>query len=448
MNTEKISKFHKVRLDEVLPELTQVNPKLATILEELSPGKEFRLYYGEYPFGENFVEQGKFHIPINGSMVTLDHPSIPKQYKDDLSYNIGTNPASVLLKNTCEVYMSHRVTNVPITIGVVPEGSVVSVSRILARNIPHHPAFLWNMTAGARSLFCLPKISQKRKYRSLRSSLGIDTEIPKNTLEHIRVFKNIFAHDCIRPWSTKLLYFSASWFDHIEDPAWIKFKVYLLECFRNSFESLGNMYIWDMIISLILKERDIRPSLYTVNTVKHLLMMAAGVIPGIAPAMDEQNGPIYDFQKILADYYKVDYLPTVLAPSYFNMYSDSASPILYSLQHPNLLEDAPRKKDNSSLVSETYDIASLLEKVLYSLKNSDYNIHETPLHHVPQKVSIEAFHPEPKEYSKIKNSILITDNDPRFSETLYSCEQNTIATNSSVFKGCFRLQRLEDNNSS
>lgn len=377
-------------------------------------------------------------------MLELNNPNVPKQYKNDLSYNVGTNPASVILKNSLEIYMSHRVTQVPITLGVAGEGAVISVSRMLARNIPHHPAFIWNISAGARSLFFLPKISQKRKYRSLRSALAIDVDIPKNTLEHIYVFKKIFAHDCVKPWSTKLLFFSVKWFEYLEDPAWIKLKTYLLECFRDAFESLGNMYIWDIIISLILKERDIRPSLYVINTVKHLLMMAAGIIPGIAPATSEKYGPIHDLQKIFSECYKIDYVPTILGPGYFDMYSKSAQPILYSLQHPNFLEDAPRKKDNSSLISETYDVANLLEKILASLKNVDYNIQDTPLHHVPRRVSIEAFHPEPKEYSKIKNPSILTESDPRFIETLYHCKQTSIAKNSSIFKGCFRLKSAEN----
>ena len=444
MNDEKISKFYRVTLDEALKRLRKANPKLATIIEEISPNKEFRLYCGEYPFGENFVQQGKFYIPIEGRLLNLAHPDMPTQYVKDLSYNVGTNPTSVILENSLEVYMSHRVTKVPVTIATVHEGGVISVARVLARSIPHQPAFLWNLSAGARSLFLLPKISQKRKYRSLRSSLGIDTEIPKNTLEHIHIFKKIFAHDCIKPWNTKILFFAKKWFEHLEDPAWIKFKVYLLECLRNSFEPLGSMSIWDMVISLILKEKDIRPNLYIINTVKHLLMIAAGIIPGIAPAIDEKSGPISELQKIFSEYYKIDYIPTILSPTYLNMYSSTSQPILYSLQHPNLLEDAPRKKDNSSLISETYDVASLLEKVLSSLKHSDYNLQETPLYDIPRRTSIEAFHPEPSEYSKIKTSKVITAEDSRFTKTLHKCTQTEIAENSSIFKGCFRLKSLKN----
>lgn len=428
---------------EVSDEVKAVNPEIYSVLNQVSPEKELRLYVGEYPFGCKILKGGKFHVPLeSGEMVPLNDHNVPKQLQNDLSYNVWTNPASLVLKNCIELFMPHKITNVPVTFAVVNAGEMISVSRVLCQPRPYHPAFLWDMTAGARSLFALPKISQQRRYKRLRSDLGIEVDVPTSTLEHWALFKKLSMHGSVRPWSVRMLFFSKAWFDHLDDPVWIKFKCLLLERYKRTFDVLGNMYIWDVIITLILRKRDIRPSLYVKNTVQHLLQLCVGAAPGMAPATNGNMGPIADIQKILVESYNLqEYIPTIMVPTYHDLYK-KCDPILYSLHHPNLLADASRKKDNSSLISETHDVVSLLAKVLYDLKYADLNIRETPLYDIPRKSEIEAFHTMPNNYSLIRSSEVIIKEDPRFMQSLYPTPAEKVAVNSSIFKGCFRIKQV------
>lgn len=427
---------------KVADQVKAVNPELYQIISDIDPGPSYRLYVGEYPYGCQILKRGMFQIPLrNGEMVPLSDPRVPKRMQADLEYNVGSNPVSLLLKNSVEIFLNKSVTADTLAFSTVAEGSLLGTSRITSE-IKQQPAFLWNMSSGARTISMLPKISQAKKYKRLRSELNIDTSIPTNANDHWHVFKDIANCDMFPCWTSINLYFSEKWFQSLKDPRWVHFENYILSNVRKFLGYMGVFQIWDVIFSSILRERDIRPNLNTNNTVKHLFQISSGLSPGISPAIDEKQAPIELLQKIFTEIYVInDYIPTIMTPNYFALKNPKEF-IYYSLQNPSSL-NTPKKKDNSSLISELYETKSLLDKYLYGIRNYKLNLENTYFYDFSIHGDIDAFHPNPEKYSIIRKAKEIIDKDPRFKKTLYPTKNKEIAYFSSIFKGCFRIKGQE-----
>ncbi len=435
--------FQQVEWTQIKEQVEAANPILHNIINRLSPDGRLSLYLGDYPFGHTMVQRGRFMLPLeNGESVSIDSPDCPKQWREALSYNIQAEPVGLVLKNSIEIYMTHEVTGVPITLATATTGAITSTSRINSKSKPYHPSFLWNQSAGAHSLFMLPKISQSRRFTRMQRKLGFNTDMPTSHLDHSELFRQMGNHDSVGRWRTKLLFFGKEWFERLDDPALIELKCFFLEQFRSKFDALGNIFMWDMIIALILRRRDIRPSLLVKNTIKHLLMLAVGMLPGLAPVTDSRLGPIEAIQRfILEEYQLQEYVPTIIGPAYFDLYREDSQPVYYSLAHPSLLEDAPRKKDNTSLLTEAFETAGLLEKVLDDIIHADFNISETPLYDIPSLAELDVFHPKAESYSRVSDSALLVEEDARFRHSLHPTDNQALASHSSFLKGCFRIRR-------
>lgn len=414
-------------------QVKRVNPELYNIIANIDPNDSFRLYVGEYPYGCHILKRGKFHIPIRGhGMVPINHPSVPKRIRSDLSYNVETNPVSLVLQNSFEIYLGQW--DAPSPLMLVEEGALFSISRVVVSN-PHHPAFIWNISAGARSLFMLAKISQVRKYQRLCKEFCINATPPQNNSEHWHIFKKLIHANASNQWNAQLLHFSKKWFEYLDDPAWIDFKVYLLERFAKAFDSIGNQYMWDLVFSYFLKRNKIRPSLYTTNMVKHLFEVGIGIVPGSANATDNTKAPITFLKTIFNSIYNLNYEPDIITPTYFNLYDKSS--IVYASINSSSLIDTPNKRDNSSLLSDLYDCTWLLNKYIKDLQGGDYNINNTPFHDFVSSISVRGFHPQGDKYSNLYTTENIIDNDSSFSN---QHRKKPTAINSQFFKGCFQFK--------
>lgn len=434
MNTPSLK---EVSWADVADNVKAVNPNLYDIICEIDPGKKFRLYLAKLPYGTKTLRGGKFYIPNKENQMTaLSHQTVKQRIKDDLSYNVFSHPAALVLDKSFEIFLDKPISDEPVVLATVRPGSFIGLSKILAKQ-QHQPAFVWDITSGSRSAFMLPKITQKRKIKRLRTELGINIEPPESKVDHWNIFAKIANCEYGTDWHSSILYFSKSWFEKLEDTAWKKFKFYLRESTDNLLLNTGAFHIWDTVLSIILKHRDIRPSLYTNNTVRYLFQVASGLVPGFRPELSDTYLPVEHIQKVFTDIYRLEtYFPVIMTANYLDIV-DNTMPLYTSLILPNFL-DTPKKKDASSNISETYEIKSLLDKYIYEIKNSNFNLKDTILYDYIVNYKIDAFHPNPERYTIIKNTNDIFKSDSRFSDAKYS-NGTEPAIYSSFFKGCFRF---------
>lgn len=195
-------------------DIAKKNDELANIIDEINPSSEYTLFKACYPFGSEILKDGYFFIPnAKGSLVPLNSADIPAPIQDKLNYNLYSNPVSLILNNTAELFIILKNTTIPFY-GLISPERIFGTWRILNPKISQHPNFIWNMVAGARSIFMLPKISETAGYNRLRRAFHLHSEKPKTLLEHWKIFREIANHpDFGEIWSTEMLFFSKKWFD-------------------------------------------------------------------------------------------------------------------------------------------------------------------------------------------------------------------------------------------
>ncbi len=438
MRTHNKASMVELQWKDIRKEVAEKNAELAKIIDEIDPGPEYTLFKATYPFGSEILKRGLLYIPnAKGALVPLKSTEISVQIQEKLNYNVGTNPVSILLKNTAEIFMVLENNTIPLY-GLIPPGKLISTWRILNPNYSHSPAFLWNMTAGARSIFMLPKISETAGYNKLRKEFQLQVEKPKILLEHWAIFREISNHSNFGEiWTMDILFFSKKWFQHLNDKRWRDFKIYLLEKAWQSSEFFRNQFIWDLAFSLIQRQRNIRPNPYIADTVKNLLAMGIGALPGFTSALDNNAAPIHRLQEIFSTIYQLnEYAPIIMQPHFFS--SKESRPIYYSLQYPTTIEFSPKSREGSTKIFDLYEIKSLLNKYLTDIHSDKLNVSNTPFFNLPNKIQYDFFHTDIENYIGIRSSKEISKEDPTIIQTLTGINKNFPA-NSAFIRGCIRI---------
>ena len=206
----------------------------------------------------------------------------------------------MILKNTVELFIPLEDRTIPLY-GPTVAGTIFGLYRILSPERSHQPAFIWDMTSGARSIFMLPRISCSENHQKLKKTFQLRTEAPTTLIQHWELFKQLANHKdfpSTSPWYCELLFFSKEWFEHQNDKKWAPFNSFLLETAWRGNEFWRNQFSWNMIFSIIQKIRKLKPSIYIDDTVKYLFSIGVGEAPGFAPAVDDYSAPVSGLQKI------------------------------------------------------------------------------------------------------------------------------------------------------
>jgi len=312
--------IRKVTLVEVMPEINRVNPAFAKILGNLDPPPEYSLYQATYPYGHRSVCGGKFLMPNKrGEFVPLNDSSIDEKTREDLGYNIGTNPVTVVLENSLEICLEFSTHTIPWIL--IPKGEIISTGLVLRAERNYQPAFIWTVHSGARSIFSLSKLSVACKFEKLKEHFGIDCAMPINFADHGKLFHALAnSPEFGEKWQTKVLYFGKKWFDNLDDPAKKDFTFYISRKTGYGTSYWAFEFVHHLAFSLIQQKQNLNPDPLLADTVKHILTMSIGACPGFAAAIDDKLAPIGRLEEILTDIYRLDkYAPIIMVPTYFTV---------------------------------------------------------------------------------------------------------------------------------
>jgi len=428
---------------KVRDRVAKVNPDLCSIIDQLNPSStKYPLYEARYPFGVNSVAKGQLLLPNEqGRLVQLE-ASADKKMKQDLGYNLGSNPVTLVLENSIEIYMAME--NHTIPAAFVPAGCLISLWHALDKQYNHQPAFIWNVSSGARSIFMLPKISVATKFEKLRNYFHLDIDMPHSLFDHGKLFHALTLSPYFKDqWSSCLLYFSRSWFDHLHDKAWKNFYEYLLKASWKATSYHRSEFIWNLAFSLIQKARNLKPDPYIADTIKHLFAMSVGAYPGFSPAIDNTAAPISTFQEIILEIYGLDkYIPTIMQPAYFlPKDSKKTRPVYYSLDYPTTFSFSPKARKLATKLVNLTKIRYLLNKYLAEVNTGKFRLENTPIGEIPSTINYDFFHNEKIISDDIRNTRFLFEEDPSFKNNIIKNKE--FATNSSFLRGCIRISHVE-----
>lgn len=429
--------------DKVRKDVHNVNPNFAKTVDALSPSNDYFFIKVKYPYGSQVLKNAVLMLPDkNGNLVPITDSSIDPHIRSAIDYNLNSNPVSMVLKNTFEIYLPLEDRTIPLN-GLVKPGSTFGTFRILHPQGSHQPKFIWDMTAGARSIFMLPKITEAKKHMQLRKKFSLTVDKPSSLMAHWEIFRQLANHpDFPQPWDAEILYFSKSWFEHLDDKDWFAFYYQFHRSIWGRTEFLRNQPIWNLIFSIILKDYEARPSAYTTDTTKYLIYVGIGEQPGFAPARNNIAAPIEGLQKIYKEEYELrNYPPIIMQPDTFGMLNPKQHPIYYSLQFPTAIEFGKNSRERPSLISDLHEIKSLLKRYEMELLSNKFNTNGTPIHDLFNLVAFDYFHNNVELHAGMLNSAEMSKEDEGLLTTLDGTLHKEFPDMCSFVKGCIRVSK-------
>ena len=108
-----------------------INPELGKIIDDLDPDPSFTLFKLKYPFGSEILKNGILQLPDkNGELISFYDNHISKEIQEKLGYNYGSNPVTMVINNSTELFMRLGQRIIPLY-GVIPAGKIFGLWRIL-----------------------------------------------------------------------------------------------------------------------------------------------------------------------------------------------------------------------------------------------------------------------------------------------------------------------------
>lgn len=427
--------------DEVRKDVHKINPDFAKNVDSVSPDSKHTIFKARYYYGDEILKRAKFYLPSQGDdLIAIDDLSLPAHIRESLGYNLGSNPVMMILNNALEWFLPLEDRIIPPSNLVVP-GRIFGTYRILVGDrlmLSHHPAFIWDMTAGACSIFMLAKISDAEKYKKLRKIFALHFDKPKYFLDQWRIFKALACQQTVsNRWYVDVLFFSKKWFEHLNDKKWLPLNYFLYQNAWKRNDFWNNVFFWDLIFLLIQKEVKLKPSAYVADTVKHILTISVGEALGYVPAVDDTVAPINLLQKIYSDVYNIRHAPIIMQPGVVSL-SVMSRPVYYSLHIPTAMGLGGKARTRDNFTNDLFEVKSLLIQYVNKILSNQFNLAHTPFYEYLGKISYAYIHNECPSLLHLKKSTDVCATDPSFLETCY-CKNKPFPHSSSFFNGCIKI---------
>ena len=410
-----------------------LNPEFADIIDKINPDKNYPLIQASYNFGDLIIKDGETFLPTEKGLISLNDPNQPKVIGKELAYT--SIPLFLTLENSNEVYIHSDERAIPLN--TFHAGSLLGLFESIDFMCERSSSSRWCVSAGSRNLFMLPKLNDIAGFKKLKIEFDLDTAIqPRQLTDHWRLFKDIAQHPNFKsPWKNTVLFFTRNWLEQSKkDPAWFPFERYIFKQGWTqadmSIGKIGTHLNWQHF-SEAIAARNLKPSPYLSNQLKHLLLVSIGQWPGFTlNDTTEAIGPIKKLQEIILDIYDLKkYYPTVLYSA--SLTPPSSLPLYYSLSYPSILEGS-FINDNSTIMLDMRAIKLLLDTIRPVLnKITQSNLH---------KKQFTYLHVETDKYNEIQQSSELTHLDPTLLNYQKQAPHLQFCETSQFWRGCFMIQ--------
>jgi hypothetical protein len=437
MQQDKNVTIEELTWQDVADRVKKVNFELYEIIEQLKPNKKLTLYRVRYPYGTKIIDNGKLNLITKaGEIIPISDERIPQAIREALGYR--SIPLGLVLKNSSEVCVEDSQHIIPLRL--LSEGNLFGVFETLDPASHESSSAVTNLFAGARSAFMLAKISDTASHKRAVKEFELHAPLPKGLADHGTVFAEIGSHQRFKgKWENEILFFSQEWFkERNENAGWLRFIKYLHEIGWQQSQYWRTQTIfgfsWKPLINAI-SDKNIRPRPYIVDTIKHLIFMSTGTIPGFAPAgLDEKALPTKIIQDVYLNFYNLkSHSPIIMIPSHF-IPGDSERSAYYSLSYPTLLEASFNPKQSSTMIEDMREI----KLIMTSLQNR-LQIDFDPMFDFIKKIHFEYFTCETDIQGKITPSTELPKLDKTFLNHEDNEEERTFPALSTFLRGCIRI---------
>ena len=241
----------------------------------------------------------------------MGEAGVPLEVREQLGYHDGHIPLGMVLNRSVELYMQTEDRVIPFN--VIKAGRLVGLTFVLS---PVHVwPQAWHMTAGARSIFVLPKITDSISHRKLCRARGMKVPLARDLGTHWSLLTKM-ANDSgfSQPWCTEVLFFSKKWVDNSKDDDWLRFNYFLYQEGWAAIEYMLTKTVYDHVWDILIRELtkyDIKATPFIIDVTKYIIMVGLGAVPGFSPAINDDEAPIKGLQEDFINHYGLkNYAPT------------------------------------------------------------------------------------------------------------------------------------------
>ena len=405
---------------DVRDSVASVNPEFAKIIDDFKPTKDCTFIKIRYPYGYNVFKRSVC-APRNGSSVTVKDGDFEKSVKNALDYS--PLPIGIVMKKTVEMYYETHDRIMPIKL--YKKGQLIGVKEFFDTRLRKTGNLNFKLSAGSRSIFMLPKISDASSHARLRRDYGIRQYAPKSLINHQSIFVEMYQVAEQSNWNCEVLFLSGGW---LKSKHAMKLYHYFLQQFSEESSENNVRMVHDPIWEKFAQEvsrRNWRVRPYTLNTLKHLISISEGILPAFVPAENDETAPVDFIQKAYMETYMLKrYYPVLM---YADRLRDLKDTAYYSISFPTLIEWGPRVRVSNSIMTEIKDIKALIDLYVNSTNRPD--------------LQFEFFHTELDKLQEIKPSLDIPEIDSRFTVKHYKNKHLSYSENSPYLKGCIRVHK-------
>jgi hypothetical protein len=407
----------QVSWSDVREKVSQVNPEIGRIIDQLDPSDDFTIFKVQLPFGEKIIDKGRIlWSNAEGILTPLKNSA----------FNYLQSPLLLTLNKACEVFIDAYERSVPLQL--LYPGQIWGLFDVSAP---------WSITAGARTLFMLAKITDSHAHQRLRQELRIPHSLPQSIWQHQQIFAAIANSPNIKNrWTAEVLFFSEAWKKAIvNDVAWQRLKVYIQEQSYQHFaylrhQSIINMHAVLLNLHLTSSTPKLRP--YLMETVKYLLSISANAVHGLRVAgKSEIAAPISLFEQVYIEIYELrDYLPVIMHPCY--KIKDAEKICYYSMATPTLLTGYPTTKTLPNIIQELRGVKDLLSLFCEKLKDINF----APC----SRKEFDYFHSSAVPDEGIRLTQVMPEEDSSLLETYGSYPERLFPSAGPFMRGCVRIR--------
>lgn len=436
--------------DKALRDLVfAANPEFAALLDELDPGN-IPFYTGYYPYGAALGDDKTTFLPtLQGDFLALNevnNPRFSRELLNDLGYGMHSAPLCLILDKSVELFIDRKEDNVTLPYRLLHAGDFISTKRILS-GISLGDNMAVSGSAGCRSAIMLPPLGCSRHFTNVRHAFDMDLRKPTSLYEHGLLFAQLAQHPAAGcDWKMKVVFFSNELVEIIKHKLQgQKISLYLHRYAIKKYLSFSSYeaYIMSLTLTEVLRRQKIKVDPYFSESVQHFYKVAAGHVPGFAPASNETYLPWAFLQRIAIDIYKMPlHYPTILHPSNFDLDDNSTLATYCSRQYPTTFSAPPKTRNAASVTYEMSEQQNILNELDAGLSALTPNSSNASCLRIVRKVEFCTYHSHNNKEKNLKLSGCLPSIDPRFGEAgcAFPLEGRYMSDEGAFTRGCVAIR--------
>jgi hypothetical protein len=212
--------IEKLTWNQARNEIATTCDELGSIIDEINPSNDYFLLKIRYPFGAEILKDIMFYIPSErGVIYPITNSNLPKEFINNLNYS--PLPLGIVVKNNIEVYraIDHQI----YSIAYYGNSLDLGIWEYFGWTTPY------SVSAGARSLYMIPKISSSLAHKRIKQTFNVTLPPPSHLYNHWEIFKQITnSTNFPKKWFCEIIFFTKKWVESIQNNEhWIKLQNYI-----------------------------------------------------------------------------------------------------------------------------------------------------------------------------------------------------------------------------